>query len=121
MDDDEPDSQPPCHNLTVRECKVIHNIDKIIEKYEQVHELIRQLENIINNNDYYFVIHRQQILDDVNAGRQQPETYVETLVLDSSRQIHELTLIRSLLNRAITANPMRIIKYESDSQGGADQ
>jgi hypothetical protein len=119
MTDAPSDADPPCHNMTERECKLVKQIEKSVQTYDQLEASIRELIHVLQNNDWYFVTHMAQIRSDAHGGRKQRESYMETLEVDSQRYVRELEYIGSIIRRAMTMVPLREIRLVGDDDPDA--
>ena len=119
MTDAPSDADPPCHKMTERECKLVKQIEKSAETYDQLEGAIRDFVLIMQNNDWYFMNHMAQIRSDAHDGRKQRESYMETLEVDSARYVRELEYIGSIIRRAMTMVPLREIRMVEDDDTDA--
>ena len=119
MTDVPSDADPPCHNMTERECKLVKQIEKSAQTYDQLEHAIVEFARIMLNNDWYFMNHMVQIRSDARDGRKQRESYMETLENDSQRYVRELEYIGSIIRRAMTMMDLREIKLIEDDDTDA--
>jgi len=69
---------------------------------------------ILQNNDWYFINHMEQIRSESHEGKQQRESYIKTLEDDSMRYEREIKYMENVVNRAMDMIPLREIRLESD-------
>jgi hypothetical protein len=108
------DADPPCHNMTERECKLVKKIEKTAEMYDQLSMRLSELVCALQNNDQYFMNHMVQIQLEAHDGKTQRESYIETLEHDAMKYSRELHYMENVVRRAMGMIPVREIRFEND-------